>query len=132
MSPYFSRLQSRQETLRPRRMKQTPAPSDRPRLTVTKAALQVAGVVLLWASAPFALALTVAAAAVQLALDVRFGMLTLYRRELCRDLVIDGRGGFRWRRSSASCADYAILGFRPGWHAQWRNVRTPLIIATTN
>jgi hypothetical protein len=73
-------------------MKQTPAPSDRPRLTVTKAALQVAGVVLLWASAPFALALTVAAAAVQLALDVRFGMLTLYRRELCRDLVIDGRG----------------------------------------
>jgi hypothetical protein len=56
------------------------------------AALQVAGVVLLWASAPHALALTVAAAAVQLALDVRFGMLTLYRRELCRDLVIDGRG----------------------------------------
>jgi hypothetical protein len=59
---------------------------------VVVAALQVAGVVLLWASAPFALALTVAAAAVQLTLDVRFGMLTLYRCEPCRDLVIDGRG----------------------------------------
>jgi hypothetical protein len=59
---------------------------------VVVAALQVAGVVLLWLSAPFALALTVAAAAVQLALDGRFGMLRVYRRELCRDLVIDGRG----------------------------------------
>ena len=59
---------------------------------VVVAALQVAGVVLLWMSAPYALALTVAAAAVQLALDVRTGMLRAHRRELCRDLVIDGRG----------------------------------------
>jgi hypothetical protein len=54
------------------------------------AALQVVGGVLLWVSAPFALALTVAAAAVQLGLVVRLGMLRLHRRELCRDLVIDG------------------------------------------
>jgi len=54
------------------------------------AALQVVGGVLLWVSAPFGLALTVAAAVVQLALDVRLGMLRLHRRELCRDLVIDG------------------------------------------
>jgi hypothetical protein len=54
------------------------------------AALQVVGGVLLWVSAPFALALTVAAAVVQLALDARLAMLRLHRRELCRDLVIDG------------------------------------------
>lgn len=58
---------------------------------VLVAALQVAGGVLLWVSVPFALALAVAAAVVQLALDVRFGMLKLHRRELCRDLVIGGR-----------------------------------------
>jgi hypothetical protein len=54
------------------------------------AALQVIGGVLLWLSVPFALALTVAAAIVQLALGVRLGMLRLHRRELCRNLVIDG------------------------------------------
>lgn len=59
---------------------------------VVVAALQVAGVVLLGLSATFALALTVAATAAQLALGMRFGMLRAYRRELCRDLVIDGRG----------------------------------------
>jgi hypothetical protein len=56
------------------------------------AAFQVAAVVLLWVGASFALALTVAAAVVQVALDVRFGMLRMHRRDLCRDLVIAGRG----------------------------------------
>lgn len=54
-------------------------------------ALQISGVVLLWVSAPFALALTVAAAVLQLALQARFGMLKAYRRDLCRELVIAGR-----------------------------------------
>jgi hypothetical protein len=58
---------------------------------VVVAAVQAAAVVLLWAGAPFALALAVAAAVVQLALDLRFGMLRMYRHELCRDLVIGGR-----------------------------------------
>ena len=55
------------------------------------AALQVVGGVLLWVKAPFALALMVAAAVVQLALSMRLGVLRLHRRDLCRDLVIAGR-----------------------------------------
>ncbi len=54
------------------------------------AALQVAGVLLFWVSAPFALALTVAAAVVQLALGLRLAMLMAHRHDACRDLVIDG------------------------------------------
>ena len=58
---------------------------------VVVAAVQVAAVVFLFVEAPFALALMVAAAVVQLALDTRFAMLRAYRRELCLDLVIGGR-----------------------------------------
>jgi hypothetical protein len=58
---------------------------------VVVGAVQVAAVVLLFANAPFALALMVAAAVVQLALGTRFAMLRAYRRELCLDLVIGGR-----------------------------------------
>jgi hypothetical protein len=58
---------------------------------VVVAAVQAAAAVLLWAGASFALALEVAAAVVQLALGLRFGLVRMYRHELCRDLVIGGR-----------------------------------------
>jgi hypothetical protein len=58
---------------------------------VVVAAVQAAVVVLFWLSAPFALALAISTAVVQLSLAGRYGMLRMYRHELCRDLVIGGR-----------------------------------------
>ena len=57
------------------------------------AAVQAAGVGLMCGGAPFGLSLALAAAVVQIALGWRLALLGMVRRDLCLELIIEGRGG---------------------------------------
>jgi hypothetical protein len=69
------------------------------------AAVQAAGVGLMCGGAPFGLSLALAAAVVQIALGCRLALLVTARRDLCLELIIEGRAGLplaavehEWRR----------------------------------
>jgi hypothetical protein len=57
------------------------------------AAVQAAGGALMCGGAPFGLLLALAAAVVQIALCWRLALLVTVRRDLCLELIIEGRGG---------------------------------------